>query len=132
MKNPEIPKQPPKEKTADSGLAFEFLKKRKKDKKELKMTDDEYKLLEKLLTEGVALEKAGRTEEAVEKYSQANIEVAKIQARNKKESGESLITGTTPEGKEVKFELNEQLETWQKFYQKNNIDWIELPKELKA
>ena len=43
-----------------------------------------------------------------------------------------VIEGKTPEGKEVKFELKEHLEYWQKFYKEHNIDWVKLPDEIKV
>ena len=42
------------------------------------------------------------------------------------------IEGKSPEGKDIKFELNEQLNYWGKFYQNHKIDWIELPKKIKV
>jgi len=44
--------------------------------------------------------------------------------------GEQIITAKTPEGKEIKFEIKEQLEYWRKFYAEHGIDWIELPGEI--
>ena len=44
--------------------------------------------------------------------------------------GITEIAGKTPEGKEVWFDLDEQLEEWRSFYQKHGIDWCELPDEI--
>ena len=35
------------------------------------------------------------------------------------------------EGREIKFELKKQLEDWAEFYQKHNIDWIEMPETIR-
>ena len=45
-------------------------------------------------------------------------------------AGITEITAMTPEGKEVKFELKEQLDYWRKFYKDNKIDWVELPENI--
>ena len=41
-----------------------------------------------------------------------------------------VIEGKTPEGKKVKFELQEQLESWRDFYKKHNVDWAPLPEDI--
>ncbi|MFZ5364586.1 MAG: hypothetical protein ACOZBH_00025 [Patescibacteria group bacterium] len=41
------------------------------------------------------------------------------------------VSGLTPEGKEVRFELKEQLEYWRDFYKEAGVDWAELPAEIK-
>ena len=42
----------------------------------------------------------------------------------------SEVSATTAEGREIHFELNEQLESWREFYKKNKVDWISLPDEI--
>jgi hypothetical protein len=43
----------------------------------------------------------------------------------------STISALSPEGKEVKFELNEELKYWSDFYKNNGIDWVSLPEKIK-
>ena len=42
-----------------------------------------------------------------------------------KKMGIDKISATTPEGKEVSFELREMAQYWNKFYQEEGVDWIE-------
>ncbi|MFZ5364582.1 MAG: hypothetical protein ACOZBH_00005 [Patescibacteria group bacterium] len=50
---------------------------------------------------------------------------------DEKKEGVDEIRALTPEGKEVKFELREQLEYWRNFYKEAGVDWAELPEEIK-
>ena len=52
--------------------------------------------------------------------------------KKKESAGIQEITATTPEGKEVKLELKEQLEQWRKFYQEKGVDWCELPEDIQV
>ena len=47
----------------------------------------------------------------------------------KKEIGQEIIA-ITPEGKEVKIKVQEQLKQWKKLYADNGIDWIDLPESI--
>ncbi|MBI5230287.1 MAG: hypothetical protein HY981_03265, partial [Candidatus Magasanikbacteria bacterium] len=39
----------------------------------------------------------------------------------------NILSATTKEGKEITFNLEEQLKYWGDFYQAENIDWVSLP-----
>jgi hypothetical protein len=42
-----------------------------------------------------------------------------------------IISAISPEGKEIRFELKEQLEYWNDFYKDEKVDWITLPENIK-
>jgi hypothetical protein len=42
-----------------------------------------------------------------------------------------IISAISPEGKEIKFELKEQLKYWGNFYKDEKVDWITLPENIK-
>lgn len=54
-----------------------------------------------------------------------------IETKNKGEISE--ISAVNPEGEEIKFELKEQAQYWNKFYQEHEIDWVEpIPEDIKV
>jgi hypothetical protein len=42
-----------------------------------------------------------------------------------------IISALSPEGKEIKFELKEQLKYWNDFYKDEGVDWINFPENIK-
>jgi hypothetical protein len=42
-----------------------------------------------------------------------------------------IISAVSLEGKEIKFELKEQLKYWNDFYKDNDVDWVSLPEKIK-
>jgi hypothetical protein len=42
-----------------------------------------------------------------------------------------IISAISPESKEIRFELEKQLEYWNDFYKDNNIDWVSLPEKIR-
>jgi len=101
--------------------------------------------IEILLKQYHRLKQEAREERSISKVRQAKELQDKIKALHKeknplideleqitgKEQGDiAEISATTPEGEEIKFELREELGKWKKFYEENNIDWIELPDNI--
>lgn len=86
-----------------------------------------------------ALELLEQAKKMLDKYEKIKIsediliddleEIIGVDARKEGESTE-VISGTNPEGKEIKFELKEQLKYWEKFYKDNGIDWVDLPESI--
>jgi len=46
------------------------------------------------------------------------------------EKRNSSLYVTTPEGREISFDIKEQLQYWSSFYARNNIDWVSLPETI--
>jgi hypothetical protein len=76
-------------------------------------------------------------EELKEQRAKLDAQIEKLggSSSSKKESQETFdkltISGTSPEGREIKFELQEQLKYWKDFYKDENVNWINLPDNIK-
>jgi hypothetical protein len=97
---------------------------------ELVLTPEETKHLGDLLDLAKAKEQSGDIPEAIRLYTEVKTEAEAIKARQEHEkkgrAGETLLN---LEGKEIN--LEQELKYWQDFYEKQGIDWVELPKEIK-
>jgi len=97
---------------------------------ELKLTLDERQHLGDLLDLAKSKEQSGDIPEAIRLYTQVKEEAEAIKAHQEQEKrGTKTESILSLEGKEIN--LEQELKYWQDFYEKQGIDWIELPKEIK-
>jgi hypothetical protein len=84
-------------------------------------------LLEKAET---VLETGERLQRGELTQEETNEILERYKVETKEETPDPTLTATTPEGREISFDLKEQLETWRAFYQTHNIDWVTLPETI--
>ena len=107
-KLPKSGDEKPKEAGVNTDISFS-----PKDKKELNF----------LMAQASKAETTADKTALLEKYQEKLKEIkAEIEKRK--------IIGKTPDGKEVRFEISEQLEYWRDFYKEQGIDWVDLPESI--